>query len=104
MSPDAFGEFVQKRADVPGSDGNYGRVVAIDLAGRKIAWTDRYRASQVSAVLATAGGLIFEGGRDRWFRALEQRDRPEELWQTRLDATPAPSRSPMRSTASNMSR
>jgi alcohol dehydrogenase (cytochrome c) len=86
MSPDAFGEFIQKRADVPNAGGNFGRMIAIDLKTHKLAWTNLYRAGQSAAALATAGGIVFEGGRDRWFRALDSAT-GKQLWQTRLTAS-----------------
>lgn len=68
----------------PGSDGMVGRVQAVDMASGKTLWTRRERAPHTSAVLATAGGLIFEGTRDRWFRASDQQT-GKVLWQVRLD-------------------
>jgi alcohol dehydrogenase (cytochrome c) len=72
----------------PDSDGMVGRVQAVDLQSRRTLWTMRRRAPQSSAVLATAGGLIFEGSRDRWFRASDERT-GKVLWQTRLNAPPS---------------
>lgn len=71
-----------------GGDGMVGRVQAVDLATRKTLWTRRDRAPHSSAVLATAGGLVFEGSRDRWFRALDDRT-GKVLWQVRLNAPPS---------------
>ena len=71
----------------PGSDHNYGRLAAIDLRTGKPAWTVRRRAPAASAVLATAGGILFEGSRDRWFRALDSAT-GKVLWQVRLSDTP----------------
>ncbi len=71
-----------------GGDGMVGRVQAVDLATRKTLWTNRERAPHSSAVLATAGGLVFEGSRDRWFRALDDRT-GKVLWQVRLNAPPS---------------
>ena len=71
----------------PDADGNFGRVAAIDLGSGKVAWEQRRRASQASAMLATASGLVFEGSRDRWFRASDSAS-GEVLWQARLDMTP----------------
>jgi alcohol dehydrogenase (cytochrome c) len=88
MSPDAFGEFIQKRADVPNIGGNYGRMIAIDLKTRRIVWANQYRAGQSAAAVATAGGVVFQGGRDRWFRALDSAT-GRQLWQTRLTASPS---------------
>jgi alcohol dehydrogenase (cytochrome c) len=69
------------------SDGMVGRVQAFELATGKKLWVQRRRSPGTSAILATAGGLIFEGGRDRWFRASDDRT-GKVLWQTRLDNSP----------------
>lgn len=71
----------------PDSDGKFGRVAALNLDTRKVTWQQRRRASQASALLATAGGLVFEGSRDRYFRASDSAS-GKILWQTRLDLTP----------------
>lgn len=39
-------------------------------------------------ILATAGGLVFEGSRDRRFRALDNA-RGKTLWEIRLSAVPS---------------
>lgn len=72
----------------PGSDGIIGQVQAFDLATGKKVWAQRRRAAQSSAILATAGDLIFEGSRDRWFRASDART-GKVLWQVRLDGSPS---------------
>ena len=56
--------------------------------GRKQAWDARFRAPFVSAALATGGGVVFGGGRDRMFRAFDSRT-GEELWHVQLDNVPA---------------
>ena len=71
----------------PGTGNHFGRVAAIDLRSGKMLWDVARRAPGASAVLATAGGLLFEGSRDRWFRALDS-GTGETLWQTRLSDTP----------------
>ena len=71
----------------PGSDHNYGRLAAVDLRTGNHVWTVRRRAPAASAVLATAGGILFEGSRDRWFRALDSAT-GKTLWQVRLNDTP----------------
>jgi alcohol dehydrogenase (cytochrome c) len=71
-----------------GGDGLVGRLQAFDLATGKVLWTVRERAPQAAAMLATAGGVVFEGSRDRWFRARDDRS-GKILWQTRLDAPPS---------------
>lgn len=83
----AYGEMMIVRRRPPNSDGNHGWLAAIDVANGKLAWVKRRRAPQSSAVLTTAGGLVFEGGRDRGFRAVDHRS-GDTLWQTLLPATP----------------
>jgi alcohol dehydrogenase (cytochrome c) len=68
----------------PGTDGNIGRLDAVDWANNKTLWSVRQRASITSATIATAGGLIFAGDADRWFRAYDQTD-GKVLWKTRLN-------------------
>ena len=68
----------------PDSDGNYGRLQAIDLDTLETVWTTRQRAPQTSGVLATAGELVFAASLDREFAAYDARN-GEELWQTRLN-------------------
>ncbi len=69
-------------------DGIHAQLTAIDLATRKIAWKKSQRAPFESAILATAGGVVFVGSRDRMFRALDDRT-GETLWETRLNASPS---------------
>ena len=71
----------------PGSDNKFGRITAINLRTGRTAWDIRRRAPEASAVLATAGGVVFEGSRDRWFRALDI-NTGRTLWQIRLSDTP----------------
>jgi alcohol dehydrogenase (cytochrome c) len=65
------GRAVYRRVAVPNSDGNFGRIDAIKLSDRSTAWSKRQRAPETSAVLPTAGGLVFAGSWDRWFRAYD---------------------------------
>lgn len=65
-------------------DGNYGQVIALDLAKRKVLWTQPHRAPQVSSLLVTAGGLVFDSTADRVLRA-SHAGTGKVLWQTRLD-------------------
>jgi alcohol dehydrogenase (cytochrome c) len=69
----------------PDHDGNYGSLVAIDLQRRQILWKQRQHVPPASAVLATAGGLVFAGDVDRYFSAYDQRT-GKILWRTRLNA------------------
>jgi alcohol dehydrogenase (cytochrome c) len=74
----------------PNSNGeaNYGGVVAINLANRKIEWWRKQRATEASSALGMAGGLVFEGGHDRYFRASDSAT-GKVLWQVRLDSAPS---------------
>jgi alcohol dehydrogenase (cytochrome c) len=72
----------------PDSDGKFGRLEAINLETGKVVWTQRQRAAFASSTLATAGGLVFVGSRDRYFRAYDSAT-GAVLWQTRLGASPS---------------
>ncbi len=69
------------------SDGQYGRVMAINLATRKVVWTERQHAPITTGVLDTAGGVVFEGSIDRTFRARDESS-GKVLWQQRLNDVP----------------
>jgi alcohol dehydrogenase (cytochrome c) len=74
----------------PNSDGNYGRLQAINLETRKTVWTVRQRAPMTTGTLATAGGVVFAGSLDRYFRAYDAAN-GAVVWQTRLnDVSSAP--------------
>jgi len=62
---------------------NIGRLDAISVETGKTLWSWETPASNYSPVLATAGGLLFNGGMDRYLRAFDQND-GKVLWQTRL--------------------
>lgn len=86
-NPGSAWDISWKLKPMPGSDGNFGRIEAVDLTSGRPVWIQRERAPQSSALLATAGGLIFAGGRDRRFRALDSAT-GAPLWETRLSAAP----------------
>jgi alcohol dehydrogenase (cytochrome c) len=65
-------------------DGRYGRLEALNLATRKVAWVQRHRSPDVTSLLVTAGGLVFDGSLDRQFRASDAAT-GKVLWQIRLD-------------------
>jgi alcohol dehydrogenase (cytochrome c) len=67
-----------------GGDGNFGGVAAINLVSRRLEWETRYRAPTASALLATAGGLLFAGARDRVVRAYDS-STGTLLWSAQLD-------------------
>src|SRR5215469_7147479 len=72
----------------PGSDGNYGRVEAVNMLTREVVWTERHRAPVSSGALDTAGGVIFNGSIDRFFRAYDDQT-GKLLWETRLSDVPS---------------
>lgn len=69
------------------SDGKFGRDEAIDIVTGKSLWRVRRRAPPSSSMLVTAGGLLFEGDRERMFRALDSAT-GAPLWEVRLNAVP----------------
>ncbi|AEM41998.1 pyrroloquinoline quinone-dependent dehydrogenase [Ketogulonicigenium vulgare] len=66
----------------PGKD-MIGRIDAIDISTGRTLWSVERAAANYSPVLSTGGGVLFNGGTDRYFRALSQ-ETGETLWQTRL--------------------
>jgi alcohol dehydrogenase (cytochrome c) len=62
---------------------NIGRLDAISVETGKTLWSWETAASNYSPVLATAGGVLFNGAMDRYLRAFDQAD-GKVLWQTRL--------------------
>jgi len=71
----------------PDSDGKYGRLEAINLETRKVAWTERQRAPMSTGALATAGGVVFAGSIDRFMRAFDDAS-GKVLWEARLNDVP----------------
>jgi alcohol dehydrogenase (cytochrome c) len=72
----------------PDSDGKYGRVEAVDMLTREVMWTERQRAPVSSGTLDTAGGVVFNGAIDRYFRAYDDQT-GKLLWETRLSDVPS---------------
>ena len=71
----------------PDNDGKFSRLTAMDLKTGKVLWMRRQRAPLSAAMLATGGGIVFSGDRDRYFRAQDSKT-GKVLWETRLNATP----------------
>ena len=72
----------------PESDGNYGRLEAVNLETGESTWIARQRAPQTTGTLVTAGGLVFAGALDRRIAAYDA-GTGERLWQTRLNEVPS---------------
>lgn len=64
------------------------RFLALDLNTQKLVWDIRTRVPESSALLATAGGLVFSATPDRYFRAFDDED-GKVLWTSpRLNDVP----------------
>lgn len=53
-----------------GSNGNVGRLAAVRASTGEMLWTYDQRVP-IGSVLTTAGGLVFAGGFNRYFRAFD---------------------------------
>ncbi|WP_084150342.1 PQQ-dependent dehydrogenase, methanol/ethanol family [Azohydromonas australica] len=68
----------------PGPGGYQGELIAWDLQAHKPTWSIREHSFPLySGVLSTAGGVVFYGTMDGWFKAVDDRD-GRELWKVKL--------------------
>ena len=73
----------RKFFEMPGTNGNLGKVGAYHADTLEEVWSHQQRASLHTGTISTAGGLVFVGDLDRRFKALDV-NTGEILWETRL--------------------
>ena len=78
-----FGAGSQQFYEMPGSNGNLGRISAYEAKTLKPVWTFQQRSPFLTSIISTAGGVGFVGDFDRVFTAFDVKT-GKTLWNTRL--------------------
>jgi len=78
-----YGAGSQLFYEMPGSNGNLGRISAYEAKTLKPVWTFQQRSPFLTSIISTAGGVGFVGDFDRVFRAFDVKT-GKTLWDTRL--------------------
>ena len=81
-----LGNGSQTYFEMPGTDGNMGRLSAYRTADMKPLWSFQQRSPFLTGVVSTGGNLAFVGDFDRVFRAVDTAT-GKTLWKTRLGTT-----------------
>ena len=73
----------RKFFEMPGTDGNLGKIGAYNVDTMKEVWSYQQRASFHTGTMSTAGNLVFVGDLDRRFKAFDVTN-GDIVWETRL--------------------